>query len=49
MTLSLLCEVSGGCKKILQSNLDYPGIDYPDFSIIQASIIPTFRLSGLFL
>ena len=24
MTLSLLCEISGGCKKILQSNLDYP-------------------------
>ena len=31
MTLSLLCEISGGCKKILQSNLDYPDIDYPDF------------------
>ena len=23
MTLSFLCEISGGCKKILQSNLDY--------------------------
>ena len=43
MTLSLLCEISGGCKKILQSNLDYPGIDYPDFSIIRTfSLVPFF-------
>ena len=28
---------------ILQSKLDYPDLDYPDFSIIR-----TFRLSGLF-
>ena len=43
MTLSLLCEISGDCKKILQSNLDYPGIDYPDFSIIRTfSLVPFF-------
>ena len=39
MTLSLLCEISGGCKKILQSNLDYP-----DFSIIRTfSLVPFFH------
>ena len=43
MTLSLLCEISGGCKKIFQSNLDYPDIDYPDFSIIRTfSLVPFF-------
>ena len=30
-----------GPKKLLQSNLDYPDLDYPDFSIIRTfSLVP---------
>ena len=36
-------NVPGGKWKMVQSNLDYPDLDYPDFSIIRTfSLVPFF-------
>ena len=45
-SLSVLVHTSNSYNLSIQSNLDYPDLDYPDFSIIRTfSLVPFFFMN----